>query len=604
MSMKTILSKLLPGMLTALALAAVLLFSSCGGDDPAPPPTISAPAVTGTFQPEGELSISFATTGTFEEGNNFVVQLSDAAGNFSTPTVLTSSTSSAAITATLPANLADGKGYRIRIVSTAPVITSADNGADLSIAKPTLAVTSFATLPNAGLPYISGRQITVSSTVTGVFKSDNKFKLQLSDASGSFEAPIQLAEVTSVSNGITTYIASKLSAGTGYRLRIISTSPAVVGTPSEPFTVVIPTLATPAISGNLVAGGQVTLTGGGTPGAWLGDNLYYIQLSDASGNFSNGFTVYSVYTNFASIATPSITYNLPSNLAPGTGYRLRAVATSPSVISATSAAFTVGALPTLKLEVSTPAFTKLYNTSNGGSPGNQGMWYVFKVSKTGSINPNAIFYLQMSGPNRDFTTDVDINYALSTTQANDLINTGSCLYNFSMANWPAGNRKFRIITINHSNVVSNELTFGVSSLEVTSLTASIANVSYNFTDQPQIRNLATTGYPNNQMYYLTSAAVTTTNGAAVLRVFIYLPFSNENIKTGSQEVNYVVLFYDATGKILDRYSTKSTMTISGSASGYTGSIGALTLSRTSDIGVGNGPSTLSLQSSAFAFRVQ
>lgn len=72
------------------------------------------------------LSFTFFPVTNVQPGNQFIVELSDPAGNFGSPTILTTSTST-----TSPVNLsfampttAAGEAYRIRVRSTAPAVTS------------------------------------------------------------------------------------------------------------------------------------------------------------------------------------------------------------------------------------------------------------------------------------------------------------------------------------------------------------------------------------------------------------------------------------------------------------------------------------------------
>lgn len=95
------------------------------------------------------MNVSFTAVGSFTAGNIFTAELSDASGNFGTPTsigTLTSSTSGAlTISATIPSSATAGNGYRIRVVSTNPsLISSTDNGTNLVInTQPVVSQTSF-----------------------------------------------------------------------------------------------------------------------------------------------------------------------------------------------------------------------------------------------------------------------------------------------------------------------------------------------------------------------------------------------------------------------------------------------------------------------------
>jgi uncharacterized repeat protein (TIGR01451 family) len=80
-------------------------------------------------------ALPYTTTGTFTGGNVFTAQLSDASGNFASPTVIGSlvSTGSGSINCTMPIATPAGSGYRVRVVSTAPVVTGFNNGSDITI---------------------------------------------------------------------------------------------------------------------------------------------------------------------------------------------------------------------------------------------------------------------------------------------------------------------------------------------------------------------------------------------------------------------------------------------------------------------------------------
>ncbi len=82
-------------------------------------------------------TIDFSSTGTFNIGNNYVIELSDASGGFSSPivigTVTSTSNSLTGISFTIPPGTPSGTLYRIRVRSTDPAATSNDNGSDITI---------------------------------------------------------------------------------------------------------------------------------------------------------------------------------------------------------------------------------------------------------------------------------------------------------------------------------------------------------------------------------------------------------------------------------------------------------------------------------------
>jgi len=86
-----------------------------------------------------------------------------------------------------------------------------------------------------GSPYcindLNGATISVGYTATGLFNDDNIFVAQLSDESGSFATPIEIGTLAATATGsITAEIPAGTFSGTGYRIRVISTSPALAGT--------------------------------------------------------------------------------------------------------------------------------------------------------------------------------------------------------------------------------------------------------------------------------------------------------------------------------------------------------------------------------------
>src|SRR5690606_18147033 len=78
--------------------------------------------------------ISYHVTGTYNSGNIFNVELSDASGSFTTPVNIGSysGTTNSIIKVKLPGHLPDGNGYKVRINSTNPVVTGAISTASIT----------------------------------------------------------------------------------------------------------------------------------------------------------------------------------------------------------------------------------------------------------------------------------------------------------------------------------------------------------------------------------------------------------------------------------------------------------------------------------------
>jgi len=81
------------------------------------------------------------------------------------------------------------------------------------------------------LSYCPLETVSVPYTVAGTFTAGNVFTAQLSNESGSFASPSNIGSVTSTTSGtITAQIPSGAIAGSGYRIRVISSTPATTGT--------------------------------------------------------------------------------------------------------------------------------------------------------------------------------------------------------------------------------------------------------------------------------------------------------------------------------------------------------------------------------------
>ncbi len=70
-----------------------------------------------------KMSISYSATNSFDTNNIFTVQLSDATGSFSNPSIVGTGNTNP-VNITIPNAVTDGNGYKLRIVSTSPALTS------------------------------------------------------------------------------------------------------------------------------------------------------------------------------------------------------------------------------------------------------------------------------------------------------------------------------------------------------------------------------------------------------------------------------------------------------------------------------------------------
>lgn len=121
-----------------------------------------------------------------------------------------------------------------------------------------------------------GSGLNVHYEVTGAFNAGgiiipaNQFRAQLSDASGSFANPVTIGSVQATGTGmIAATIPANTPEGSGYRIRVISTSPAFTGT-ANTFNITIGGAPSAAISAagpvQICTGDAVLLTAVGGPG--------------------------------------------------------------------------------------------------------------------------------------------------------------------------------------------------------------------------------------------------------------------------------------------------------------------------------------------------
>lgn len=143
--------------------------------------------------PGSTLDITYSETGVFNSGgllidaNDFIVQLSDATGDFTNAVDIgqVTATSAGTIPVTIPANTPPGTGYRIRIVSTSPAFTGADNGFDITIdnTPPVAVVTA-----NGPTTFCAGGSVTLDGTSGGGL--DYQWQFDGSDIPGATSATL------------------------------------------------------------------------------------------------------------------------------------------------------------------------------------------------------------------------------------------------------------------------------------------------------------------------------------------------------------------------------------------------------------------------------
>ena len=284
-----------------------------------PAPTLALADFTLTaICADQDLSVAFTTTGDFDASNTFSVQLSDSTGTQFT-TIGSGKTSPIAVT--IPANTPAHAGYRLRLVASAPAVTSALSGAFRVKAQPT------ATL--AGTQTIQAGQ---TATLSMAFTGDAPWNFKLSDGTtGQATTSPHAVKVTPTET--TTYTIGEVSNACGPGKGSGETTVQVTPKP-------VPTLALDGFSTKEICAGE-TLNVAFTPtGDFNPDNTFSVQLSDSTG---------TQFTTIGSGKTSPIAVTIPANTPAHAGYRLRLVGSSPATTSLLSPAFRVRARATATL---------------------------------------------------------------------------------------------------------------------------------------------------------------------------------------------------------------------------------------------------------------
>ncbi len=289
--------------------------------------TITTSAVTGSpflfspSAPDAAVNVPYTTSGTFNSGNVFTAQLSDASGSFAAPTTIGTRTATTAgtISASIPHTTPAGTGYRIRVISSNPAILGSDNGTDLAVDQfhNSIAPTSSQTI-----------QINTAGTAITVTASQSSTQLwAYSTTSGSGYTAITPAQTGS------SYTPQFATPGTYYVVAKSVNQYNDTVTSGEVMITVTngTTLTTSAVAGSpfLVSHkAMVMVTINYTSNAvFNAGNTFTAQLSDASGNFTNAVNIGQV----ASTIPAAISAQIPNSSLAGTGYRIRVVSSDPAL---------------------------------------------------------------------------------------------------------------------------------------------------------------------------------------------------------------------------------------------------------------------------------
>lgn len=152
--------------------------------------------------------------------------------------------------------------------------------------------------------FCNGAAVTIPFIVTGNFFDGNIFSAQLSDASGSFASPTVIGSLAGSTGGtINSIIPPDAASGSGYRIRVIASDPAVVGNDNQSNISISSITATAVVSSAIECNGG---TGTITVNAAGGTGTFEYAISPAF--------VYTVDNTFASVPAGTYTIMVRNNL--------------------------------------------------------------------------------------------------------------------------------------------------------------------------------------------------------------------------------------------------------------------------------------------------
>lgn len=91
-------------------------------------------------------------------------------------------------------------------------------------------------IQNMPADWCASTNFNIPLVLYGTYNTGNVFTAQLSDANGNFDLPVTIGTLTSVNTGtITGNIPDSVGVGNNYRIRVVSSSPAIENSPVKPF---------------------------------------------------------------------------------------------------------------------------------------------------------------------------------------------------------------------------------------------------------------------------------------------------------------------------------------------------------------------------------
>jgi gliding motility-associated-like protein len=229
------------------------------------------------------------------------------------------------------------------------------------------ATNSITTGTISGSPFCACASVSVPFTSSGTFTAGNIYTAQLSDAAGSFAAPVSIGTLASTANTgtIAATIPCATTTGSGYRIRVISSAPPITGSDNGVDLSITAPISVTVTDASICSGGTASLVAsGGTTYSWSpGAVPTGVNTADASPAVTTTYTVTGTSggctdTAHATVTVTTISVSVTSaTICPG--------GTASLVASGgTTYSWSPGAVPTgVNTADASPAITTTYTVT-------------------------------------------------------------------------------------------------------------------------------------------------------------------------------------------------------------------------------------------------